>query len=47
MSGVVLGHRVDLGNAAMMQLRGIDPAPVLGRADALRQNGEDRADRRG
>ena len=38
--GRVQGRRVDLGNAELMRSRGIDPAAVLARAEALRQDGE-------
>jgi P-type Cu+ transporter len=39
-SGVVEGHRVDLGSLEFLTLRNIDPAPLRTRADALRQDGE-------
>ena len=39
-SGTVEGRRVDLGNVALMRLRGIDPGDLLERADALRRDGQ-------
>jgi Cu+-exporting ATPase len=38
--GVVDGKRVALGNAAMMQVTGVDPAPLAERAEALRGDGQ-------
>jgi Cu+-exporting ATPase len=38
--GRVDGRRVDLGNVEMMRSRGIDPAPVLERAEMLRREGQ-------
>jgi Cu+-exporting ATPase len=37
--GIVEGRRVAVGNAALLQELGIDPAPVAGRADALATQG--------
>ena len=39
-TGVIEGHRVALGNAAMMDLDGIDVAPVLDRVEAQRNEGQ-------
>ena len=39
-SGVVDGRRVAIGNPRHFEALGIDPTPLLERADALRQNGE-------
>jgi Cu+-exporting ATPase len=38
-SGTVTGRRIVLGNHAMMTDHGIDPAPLAGHADTLRQRG--------
>ncbi|MGL4287299.1 MAG: heavy metal translocating P-type ATPase [Phreatobacter sp.] len=37
--GVVEGRRVVIGNAAFLTAEGVDPAPVMAGADALRQDG--------
>jgi len=37
--GVVDAHRVALGNAALMAMLGIDPAPLAEQADVLRRDG--------
>ena len=38
--GLVEGRRVELGNAELMKSRGIDPSPVMDRADELRRDGQ-------
>ncbi len=38
--GTVGGHRVDLGNRALLDQLGIEPGPLAERAEALRQEGE-------
>ncbi|HYE78190.1 MAG TPA: heavy metal translocating P-type ATPase [bacterium] len=38
--GIVQGHQVALGNRRLMEGLGLDPAPMLDRADALRSQGQ-------
>jgi len=38
--GLVSGRRVDLGNVELIKSRGIDPAAITDRADALRRDGQ-------
>jgi Cu+-exporting ATPase len=39
-SGIVDGHRVDLGNVELMKARGVDLAALSARADSWRQQGQ-------
>jgi Cu+-exporting ATPase len=39
-SGRVDGRQIDLGNVELMRARGIEPGPLMARADAWRQDGQ-------